>query len=79
MICEGIDENLEGKNIILVDELVSTGKTMKETLNYLKHEKYANIVYPICISLNKYRYREKLKINYIFNDSVLIWPWGYDN
>lgn len=35
-ICEGIEENLSGKNIILIDEMVSSGTTMLETINYLK-------------------------------------------
>jgi hypoxanthine phosphoribosyltransferase len=78
-ICEGIEDNLEGKNIILVDELVSTGKTMEESYNYLKEQKYANIVYPTCIGFYKSTYIGSLQINNILNDTVLIWPWGYDN
>jgi hypoxanthine phosphoribosyltransferase len=78
-ICEGIDDNLSGKNVILVDELVSTGKTMEESYNYLKEEKYVNIIYPTCIALFKYKYNGLLKINNIVNGGVLIWPWGYDN
>lgn len=78
-ICEGIDDNLEGKNIILVDELVSTGKTMEEAYNYLKDQKYANIVYPTCIAFFKYKYNGSLYINNILNSAILIWPWGYDN
>jgi len=78
-ICEGIDDNLEGKNIILVDELVATGKTMEETYNYLKEKKHANIVYPTCIAFFKYKYNGSLYINNILNGTILIWPWGYDN
>ena len=62
-ICENIDDNLEGKNIILVDELVSTGKTMEEAYNYIKEQKYANIVYPMCIALYKNQYKGELHIN----------------
>jgi hypoxanthine phosphoribosyltransferase len=78
-ICEEIDDNLEGKNIILVDELVATGKTMEETYNYLKEQKYANIIYPTCITFFKYKYHGSLHINNILNETVLVWPWGYDN
>jgi len=78
-ICENIDDNLEGKNIILVDELVSTGKTMEEAYNYIKEQKYANIVYPTCIALYKNQYKGELHINNVFNQTILIWPWGYDN
>jgi hypoxanthine phosphoribosyltransferase len=79
IICEGINSNLEGKNIILVDELVSTGKTIEEAYNYLKEQKYANIVYPTCVAFYKFKYRGSLYINNILNGTVLIWPWGYDN
>lgn len=78
-ICEGIDNNLEGKNIILVDELVSTGKTMEESYNYLKEQKYVNIVYPTCIAFFKLKYNGSLYINNILNGTILVWPWGYDN
>ena len=78
-ICEGINDNLEGKNIILIDELVSTGRTMKESYNYLKEEKHAYIIYPTCISLFKLKYKDNLKINNLFNGTVIVWPWGYDN
>jgi hypoxanthine phosphoribosyltransferase len=78
-ICEGINDNLQGKNIILIDELVSTGETMKESYNYLKEVKHANIVYPACISHYKSNYRGSLDIHSVLNGTVLIWPWGYDN
>lgn len=79
IICEGINNNLEGKNIILVDELVSTGKTMEEAYKYLKQNKGVNSIYPTCVSLYKYRYKGNLQINNVVNGTVLIWPWGYDN
>lgn len=78
-ICEGIDDNLEGKNIILVDELVSTGKIMEESCIYLKEQKYVNFVYPTCIGFYKSKYKGSIRINNILNHTVLIWPWGYDN
>ena len=78
-ICEEIEDNLEGKNIILIDELVSSGKTMEESYNYLKQNKYVNIVYPTCVGFYKSKYKGSLFINNILNDTVLIWPWGYDN
>ena len=77
-ICEGIEDNLAGKNIILIDELVSSGKTMAKTYYYLQNTKKASNVYPVCISLGK-NYNGELHIHHIINDVVLIWPWGYDN
>jgi hypoxanthine phosphoribosyltransferase len=78
-ICEGIDDNLQGKNVILIDELVSSGKTMIDTVKYLKQDKNVNIVYPTCIAFNKKMYKQNFKINYVFNGTVIVWPWGYDN
>lgn len=78
-ICEGINENLEGKNIILIDELVSTGKTINETYKYLKYDKHVNDIYVTSIALYKKKYKEQLAIDYIIPNTVLIWPWGYDN
>jgi len=78
-ICEGIDDNLDGKNIILVDELVSTGKTMEESYHYLKEQKHAYIIYPICVAFYNWKYKGNLYINNIINGTVIVWPWGYDN
>ena len=78
-VCEGIDDNLSGKNIILIDEMVFSGKTMIETINYLKNEKHVSKIYPTCVSLSKKRYTGKIDIDYVLPGLVLIWPWGYDN
>ena len=78
-VCEEIEANLEGKNIILIDELVSTGKTITETYNYLKTKKNVNDIYVTSITMYKNKYSGNLFINYIMSGVVLIWPWGYDN
>ena len=78
-ICEGIEDNLTGKNIILIDEMVSSGTTMLESINYLKNKKHVNIIYPTCISFSKKRYKKDIYINSVIPNSVFIWPWGYDN
>lgn len=77
-ICEPIYDNLAGKNIILVDELVSSGKTMTEAYNYLQTVNNADDVYPVSVALEN-RYNGNLQIDHVINGSVLIWPWGYDN
>lgn len=78
-ICENINDNLDGKNIILIDELVVSGKTTDEAYKYLKEQKLVNDVYVTCVSFYKTQYTGSLHINYILNGTVLIWPWGYDN
>lgn len=81
MICEGVNDNdsLQGKNVILIDELVSTGKTMEETYKYLKDVKHVNQIYPTTISLFKLKYKGQLHIDHVLDGTILIWPWGYDN
>ena len=78
-VCEPIEHDLQGKNVILVDEMVSSGKTMVEAVEYLKNEKGVNTIYPTTITLNKKLCKQELKIHYIMNDTIMIWPWGYDN
>ena len=38
-ICQQINAGLKGKNIILLDELVSSGRTMNEAINYIVNKK----------------------------------------
>jgi hypoxanthine phosphoribosyltransferase len=78
-ICEGIQDDLTGKHVILIDEMVSSGKTMLETIQYLRREKHVNTIYPACISLSKKKYKKDVHINHVLQDLVFVWPWGYDN
>jgi len=78
-ICEGIQDDLTGKHVILIDEMVSSGKTMLETIQYLRREKHVNTIYPTCISLSKKKYKKDVHINHVLQDLVFVWPWGYDN
>jgi hypoxanthine phosphoribosyltransferase len=78
-ICEGIHDNLHGKNVILIDEIVATGKTMDEAYNYLKEIKHVNEIYPSCVAFYKWIYKGNLNIDNVINGTVLVWPWGYDN
>jgi len=78
-ICEGIQDDLTGKNVILIDEMVSSGTTIFETIQYLSREKHVNTIYPTCISLSKKKYKKDVHINYVLENMVFVWPWGYDN
>lgn len=78
-VCESIKENIEGKNIILIDEMITTGKTMNEAITYLKNVKHANIVLPVCISFSKNRFKHDYNFIHILNGLTAVWPWGYDN
>jgi hypoxanthine phosphoribosyltransferase/acid phosphatase family membrane protein YuiD len=71
-MCETITEDIKDKSILLIDETISSGGTMKMALNYLKNVKQARIVYP-------YIYNSNNMFPSISNIYAFIWPWGYDN
>lgn len=79
MICEPINDNIEGKNILLIDEVVSSGSTMKGAYEYLMQEKKVNKVFPTTIFLKKDYYKAKLDIEHIYEGLIFVWPWGWDN
>jgi hypoxanthine phosphoribosyltransferase len=75
-VCEKITDNLEYKKVILIDEQIFSGETIKESINYLKNDKHAEYIYPITIfNLNP----KSTTIDYIFSDKFPNFPWGYDN
>ena len=76
-VCEGIEDDLKGKNIILIDEIIGSGITIINAINYLKYNKKVKFIYSTSISyFNK---KKELPIDYILNENIKIWPWGYDN
>lgn len=81
IICEGIDDTLNGKNIILIDELVSSGKTMNTAIKYLTSKNINNIYPTTIISSNYVKLINNYKLNTILSSEYMnsIWPWGYDN
>lgn len=80
IICEGINDNIENKNIILIDELVSSGKTMNTSIEYLIDKK-VNIIYPTTIISYNVKLIKNYKLNTILESEFMntIWSWGYDN
>jgi hypoxanthine phosphoribosyltransferase len=79
IICEGIYDNLEGKNIIVIDECIDSGNTMNECIKYLKNDKGANIVYPMSIAITQIKYNENRYIEHVNKEGIIIWAWGYEN
>lgn len=80
-ICEGVQDNIMGKNILLIDEQIASGNTMKNAIGYLYNTKNASFVLPCTIYLNS---NQKLinssEILYLIkNKDVYIWPWGFNN
>ena len=79
MICEPLNDDIEGKNILLIDEVVSSGSTMKGAYEYIKQEKKANKILPMTIFLKKSYYKADLDIEHVYDGLIFAWPWGWDN
>lgn len=76
-LCLGIDADLEGQDVLLLDECTSTGNTLLKSRAYLLGEKRCRSVRMACIQKSKDIRIEGLV--YLTSDIVIVWPWGYDN
>lgn len=81
MICEGMDISLEGKNIVLIDEMVSSGGTMNYSIDYLLQKKASHISPVTIISTLESKAHPLIPLysTFIQNGTAPCWPWGYDN
>ena len=81
MICEGIEDNLENKNVILIDELIASGNTMNYAYKYLYNEKKVKELLTFSLTINTTHFPKEnpLNVNYIYPHQIVVWPWGYDN
>jgi hypoxanthine phosphoribosyltransferase len=84
IICEGISDDLTNKRILLVDEQISSGKTIIEAINYLKNELNVDTINTVVLKTSNNSFNNKKlldKKNYISlgNENILVWPWGYEN
>ena len=78
-LCDDTTENIAGKRILLVDELISSGKTTLETIKYLMNKKKTLSVYPVCIVTNLNKYQYDFHYECTSNHPIIVWPWGYEN
>lgn len=81
IVCEKINENIIKKNIILIDESVASGGTIKRSIDYLIDDKNVSEIFACCIYTNNITDYRNIKIHAESktNNICLIWPWGYDN
>lgn len=80
IICDGIEDDLANKNVILIDELVASGNTYFGAYRYLKDIKNVNSIYPILLTKQTLYDNEKTKdLKSYYDSQILVWPWGYDN
>ena len=80
MLCEDTIEDITNQNIILIDEVISSGNTMQYAIKHLYKEKKAKYVYPVCLTNNNIVKKNiKYKVDTLLDHYIIIWPWGYDN
>ena len=80
MVCEGVHDDLTGKNIILLDESIGSGNTMNASIDYFIQKK-VNIVYPVAVvSKHSSVSHTKFPFTSVYvSGEIFPWPWGYDN
>jgi hypoxanthine phosphoribosyltransferase len=78
MVCETIDVDLTGKNVLILDEQIAKGITMKTVIDYIENEKHVAKTYPMTI-LNQKKSKYNFDLLYVSTTRYYIWPWGYDN
>jgi len=75
-ICEGINDDITNLDILLVDEQIASGTTIKDSYEYLMN-KGAKSVTIYCI--NNFNKNLKYEIYSITDKYYSIYPWGYAN
>jgi hypoxanthine phosphoribosyltransferase len=83
MVCEPIEIDLTGKNVLILDEQIATATTMKTAIDYIENEKHPKKTYPMVISKADPVFgtndKSNLDLLYVSTTRYYIWPWGYDN
>lgn len=79
-ICEKINIDITNKNILLIDEIIVTGKTIDCCIDYLKNNKKVNNIYIASIQSidNKFNNYDVISL-YLFKNNLNMYPWGYLN
>ena len=81
-VCEHVrsDLKLEGKRVLLIDELINTGETILATKRYLLDEKKAGEVTMACL-VNRGNYHTPFIDRFVGGTAevYVVWPWGYGN
>jgi hypoxanthine phosphoribosyltransferase len=77
LVCEEVTKNIEGKNVLILDEQISTGQTIEGVAQYLQTKKVKKIYSAvICKTRADYSFDVMYVKKY---QNYCVWPWGYDN
>ena len=82
-VVEGIDNDISGKNILLLDETIESGQSMMFAKDYLIKEKHVANVTLATVNINNKNIKSMIDIDSIIyyskTENVTVFPWGYDN
>lgn len=77
----GLDQSIEGRTIVLVEDIVDTGISMEHILNYLEEKKFKELKIATLLFKPK-AYKKEFKIDYIGidipNDFIIGYGLDYD-
>lgn len=82
IICEPIEADLQGVNVLVLDELVYSGVTLTTVRDYLLKEKQAASVTLAAVTTfndTDFYQRKGLDILTATENRYVVWPWGFDN
>lgn len=78
---QDLDTDVKGKNVLIIEDIIDTGKTMAFTQNYLK-ERGARSVETVTLvdkkSRRKYKIEEPKYIGFNYNEEPFIVGFGFD-
>ena len=82
ILCEPITADVRDKNMLVLDETVGTGRTLRFVRDYLLQDKGARRALLSAVSLYypKSYYKDiGLNIDNVSEQFFVVWPWGFDN
>ena len=77
LVCEEITKNIEGKNVLILDEQISKGKTIRGVMAYLQTKKVNKIHSAVICKTGADHSFDVIHVKKYQN--YCVWPWGYDN
>jgi hypoxanthine phosphoribosyltransferase len=78
-LCEDGTSALEGKRVLLVDDVVDSGATMLACRRFLMEKKGVASVVAACVRRRESAKRFPYPLIESPSDFYLVWPWGYDS
>lgn len=79
-VCEDVPIDITGKRVLLVDESIGSGQTIRESKSHLFRKGAAEV---FLATVEHWQKTSNFRPDELFvaapNDYFTVWPWGYDN